>query len=178
VNAQNKWNLDASHSNVNFTVSHLVVSEVDGNFKIFNGDIVAKDDSFEDATINFNVDVASINTENKDRDAHLKSDDFFNAEKFPKMSFKSSAFKKVNGNKYVLKGFLTIRDVTKPVSFDVTFGGVVKDPWGNTKAGFKATTTISRSAYKLLWNKTIETGGAVVGDEVTITVKTEFAKAK
>jgi polyisoprenoid-binding protein YceI len=105
VNAQNKWNLDASHSNVNFTVSHLVVSEVDGNFKIFNGDIVAKDDSFEDATINFNVDVASINTENKDRDAHLKSDDFFNAEKFPKMSFKSSAFKKVNGNKYVLKDF-------------------------------------------------------------------------
>lgn len=178
VNAQNKWTLDASHSNVNFTVTHLVISEVDGNFKLFNGDILAKDDTFEDAAINFNVDISSINTENKDRDAHLKSDDFFNAEKFPKMSFKSTSFKKVSGNKYVLKGILTIRDVSKPVSFDVTFGGTVKDPWGNTKAGFKASTTIKRSEYKLLWNKTIETGGAVVGDEVFINVKTEFTKAK
>jgi polyisoprenoid-binding protein YceI len=178
VNAQNKWGLDASHSNVNFTVTHLVISEVDGNFKLFNGDILAKDDTFEDAAINFNVDISSINTENKDRDAHLKSDDFFNAEKFPKMSFKSTSFKKVGGNKYVLKGILTIRDVSKPVSFDVTFGGTVKDPWGNTKAGFKASTTIKRSEYKLLWNKTIETGGAVVGDEVFINVKTEFTKAK
>ena len=177
-NAQVNWSLDASHSGVKFSVTHLVVSEVEGSFKIFNGSVTSKDDAFEGATADFTIDIASINTDNADRDNHLRGDDFFNAEKYPKATFKSTSFKKVKGNKYELKGNLTIRDVTKPVTFDVTFGGTVKDPWGNTKAGFKATTTIKRLEYGLKWNSMIETGGAVVSDEVAITVNLELKKAK
>ena len=176
VSAQNKWTLDASHSNVKFSVTHLVVSDVEGSFKMFNGDVTSKDDSFQDAVINFTVDVSSINTDDADRDKHLLADDFFNAEKYPKMVFKSTSFKKVSGNKYKLTGNLTIRDVTKAVTFDVTFGGVVKDPWGNTKAGLKATSKINRSEYKLNWNKILEGGGAVVSDEVSITINAELKK--
>ena len=112
VNAQSKWNVDASHSNVKFSVSHLVVSEVEGSFRVFDGTIDAPSDDFNNATINFTVDVASINTDNEKRDEHLKSDDFFNAAKYPKMTFKSTSFKKGKGNNYVLEGNLTIRDVT------------------------------------------------------------------
>jgi polyisoprenoid-binding protein YceI len=173
-----KWTVDASHSNVKFSVSHLVVSETEGYFKVFDGSIDAPTADFQNAKIDFSVDVNSVNTDNEMRDKHLKSDDFFNAEKFPKMTFKSTSFKKVKGNSYVLEGDLTIRDVTKKVKFNVTYGGSVVDPWGNTKAGFKTTTTISRKAYGLLWSKMTEAGGAVVGDEVTITLKLEFAKAK
>jgi polyisoprenoid-binding protein YceI len=176
--AQSVWTLDRSHSNLKFTVKHLVVSEVDGSFKIFDGSVKAKDDTFEGAEIEFVADVASVNTEDEKRDEHLKSDDFFNAEKYPKMKFTSKSFKKVNKNKYKLTGDLTIRDVTKTVTFDVVFGGVVKDPWGNTKAGFKAITTINRFDYNLKWNKLIEAGGAVVDKDVKITANIELAKAK
>ncbi|MBX2904625.1 MAG: polyisoprenoid-binding protein [Taibaiella sp.] len=178
VNAQSKWNVDASHSNVKFSVSHLVVSEVEGSFRKFDGTIDAPTDDFNNASINFTVDVASINTDNEKRDEHLKSDDFFNAEKYPKMVFKSTSFKKGKGNNYTLEGNLTIRDVTKKVKFNVTYGGTVKDPWGNTKAGFKTTATISRKEFGLKWNTLTEAGGAVVGDEVTMILKMEFGKAK
>lgn len=173
-----KWTVDASHSNVKFSVSHLVVSETEGYFKVFDGTIDAPTADFQNAKIDFSVDVNSVNTDNEMRDKHLKSDDFFNAEKFPKMTFKGTSFKKVKGNNYVLEGDLTIRDVTKKVKFNVTYGGTMVDPWGNTKAGFKTTTTISRKAYGLMWSKMTEAGGAVVGDEVTIILKLEFAKAK
>ncbi len=178
ASAQTKWNLDASHSNIKFAVKHLVVSEVEGSFKMFNGSVTAMDETFENGIADFTVDVASVNTDNADRDNHLKGDDFFNAEKYPKMTFKSKSFKKVKGNQYKLVGDLTIRDVTKTVTFDVTFGGVAKDPWGNTKAGFKGTTTIKRLDYKLTWNKLLETGGAVVSDDVVITVNIELNKSK
>jgi polyisoprenoid-binding protein YceI len=176
--AQSVWTLDRSHSNLKFTVTHLVVAEVDGSFKIFDGSVKAKDDTFEGAEIEFVADVASVNTEDEKRDEHLKSDDFFNAEKYPKMKFTSKSFKKVDKNKYKLTGDLTIRDVTKTVTFDVVFGGLIKDPWGNTKAGFKATTTINRFDYNLKWNKLIEAGGAVVDKDVKITANIELAKAK
>lgn len=175
---QVKWNLDNSHSSVRFTVTHLVISEVEGTFKTFTGSISAPKPDFTDASIDFTVDVNSINTDNEMRDNHLKAPDFFDAAKFPKMTFKSTSFKKVSGNKYELIGNLTIRDVTKSVKFDVTYGGTVKDPYGNTKAGFKAATTISRSAFGLTWNALTEAGGAVVSDEVAISVKLEFAQAK
>lgn len=178
VNAQSKWNVDASHSNVKFSVSHLVVSEVEGSFRKFDGTIESPSDDFNNANISFTVDVASINTDNEKRDEHLKSDDFFNAEKYPKMTFKSTSFKKGKGNHYTLEGNLTIRDVTKKMKFDVTYGGTIKDPWGNTKAGFKTTATISRKEFGLKWNNMMEAGGAVVGDEVTMTLKLEFGKAK
>jgi polyisoprenoid-binding protein YceI len=178
VNAQSKWNVDASHSNVKFSVSHLVVSEVEGSFRKFDGTIEAPTEDFNNAVINFTVDVASVNTDNEKRDEHLKSDDFFNAEKYPKMVFKSTSFKKGKGNNYTLEGNLTIRDVTKKVKMNVTYGGTVKDPWGNTKAGFKTTAAISRKEFGLKWNTMTEAGGAVVGDEVTIILKLEFGKAK
>ena len=173
-----KWTVDAGHSNVKFSVNHLVVSEMEGSFKKFDGTIEAPTEDFNNAQLNFTVDVNSINTENEMRDKHLKSDDFFNAEKFPQMTFKSTSFKKTKGNKYALEGNLTIRDVTKKVKFDVTYGGTMKDPYGNIKAGFKTTGTISRKEYGLKWSAMTEAGGAVVGDEVTMILKFEMAKAK
>jgi polyisoprenoid-binding protein YceI len=175
---QTKWNVDNAHSSVRFTVTHLVISEVEGAFKVYNGSISATKPDFVDAVIDYTVDVTSINTDNDMRDKHLKGADFFDADKFPKMTFKSTSFKKVAGNKYELLGNLTIRDVTKPVKFDVTYGGTVKDPYGNIKAGFKATGTISRSEYGLKWSALTEAGGAVVGDEVSIALRLEFAQAK
>lgn len=170
------WALDAAHSNVKFTVSHLVISEVDGHFKMFDGKMTNSKADFTDAQMEFTVDVASINTDNSMRDDHLKSDDFFNAAKFPKMKFVSKSFKKISGNKYELSGDLTIRDVTKPVTFAVNYGGVVKDPYGNIKAGFKAKSSINRKTFGLKWSAVTEAGGAVVGDDVDINLNIQLAK--
>lgn len=172
------WKLDNLHSNVKFTVTHLVISEVDGSFKTFDGSISTTKDDFSDANINFTVDVASINTDNTSRDGHLKGDDFFNAETYPKMTFKSTSFKKKSGNQYTLTGDLTIRNVTKKVTFDVKYGGTAKDGYGNTKAGFKATGKINRLEYGLKWNTLTEAGGAVVGKDVSILLNLEFALSK
>ena len=176
--AQTKWNVDVAHSNVKFTVVHLVISEVEGAFNTFNGSMTSTKPDFAESTIEFTVDVNSINTNNEMRDTHLKSDDFFNAEKYPKMKFKSTSFKKVSGNKYLLIGNLTLRDVTKSVKFNVTYGGTAKDGYGNTKAGFKASTVINRFDYGLKWNALTEAGGATVGKNVTIDLRLEFAQAK
>jgi polyisoprenoid-binding protein YceI len=172
------WNVDKMHSAVKFSVSHLVISEVDGSFKIFDGNMVATKEDFTDAKINFTVDVNSINTDNANRDGHLKSDDFFNAEKYPNMTFASTSFKKKSGSAYELTGDLTIRDVTKKVTFAVKYGGTTKDPYGNTKAGFKATGTINRLQYGLKWNTLTEAGGAVVGADIDLTINLEMALAK
>jgi polyisoprenoid-binding protein YceI len=172
------WNLDKTHSSVKFSVDHLVISEVEGNFKMFEGSMKDAGTDFSGAKINFTVDVNSINTDDEKRDGHLKGADFFDAEKFPQMKFVSSNFKKVAEKKYLLQGDLTIRDVTKKVNLMVNYGGTTKDPWGNIKAGFKATTKISRKDYGLKWNTLTEAGGAVVGDEVRIQVNVEFAQAK
>ena len=176
--AQTKWNVDVAHSNVKFTVVHLVISDVEGSFNTFNGSMTSTKPDFAESTIEFTVDVNSINTNNEMRDTHLKSDDFFNAEKYPKMKFKSTSFKKVSGNKYLLIGNLTLRDVTKSVKFNVTYGGTAKDGYGNTKAGFKASTVINRFDYGLKWNALTEAGGATVGKNVTIDLRLEFAQAK
>jgi polyisoprenoid-binding protein YceI len=176
--AQTKWNVDPVHSTVKFSVTHLVISEVEGNFKKFDGNFTSSKPDFTDASIRFVIDVNSINTDNDMRDKHLKSDDFFNAEKYPQMVFQSSAFKKVAANKYALYGNMTIRNVTKPVKFDVTYGGTAKDAYGNMKAGFKATTVINRFDYDLKWNALTEAGGATVGKDITINLNLEFAQAK
>jgi polyisoprenoid-binding protein YceI len=178
ASAQTKWNVDNTHSSVKFTVTHLVISEVEGSFKTFTGNISSANPDFTDAAIDFTVDVNSINTDNEMRDKHLKSPDFFDTEKFGQMTFKSTSFKKVDENKYKLVGNLTIKDVTKSVTFDVTYGGTAKDPWGNTKAGFKASTTIDRFDYGLKWNAATEAGGAVVSKEVAIQVRMELTQAK
>jgi polyisoprenoid-binding protein YceI len=175
--AQTTWKLDNSHSSVKFSVVHLMVSETEGNFKGFDGTLSSKNADFTDADITFTVDVKTINTDNEMRDKHLQGDDFFNAEKFPQMKFKGTSFKKVSGNKYVLEGELTIRDVTKKVKFDVIYRGTQKDPYGNTKAGFKATGSINRLEYGLKWNVMTESV-SVVADEVSIVINLEFAQAK
>lgn len=172
-----KWTVDKAHSNVKFTVTHLVVSEVEGSFKLFDGEMENSKADLSDAKINFTVDVNSINTDNEKRDGHLKSDDFFAADKFPQMKFTSTSMKTVGDNKYKLAGDLTIRDVTKPVVFDVIYGGSVA-AMGTTKLGFKAKTTINRFDYNLKWDKATEGGGLVVSKEVNILVNVELNKAK
>lgn len=173
--ALTKWTIDKAHSNVKFTVTHMVVTETEGNFKIFDGSMEHTKPDFSDAKVAFTVDVSSINTENDNRDKHLKSDDFFNAEKYPSMKFVSTSFTPIGGNKYTLVGNLTIRDVTKPVTFDVTYGGSVNDK-GGVKSGFKATATINRFDYNLKWDKATEAGGLIVSKEVDITVNVELKK--
>lgn len=176
--AQTTWNVDRSHSNVKFTVTHMIVSEVDGAFKVFNGSVKAKDDTFADAQVEFSIDVASINTDNENRDKHLKGDDFFNAEKYPQAKFVGKSFKANGQGKFTLTGDLTIRDVTKTVTWDVSFGGTTKAGKDGMKAGFKATTTIDRLEYGLKWNRLMEAGGAVVSKEVKVTINLELDKAK
>ncbi|MFA5804704.1 MAG: YceI family protein [Melioribacteraceae bacterium] len=176
VNAQTKWTIDNAHSKVQFSVTHLIISEVTGQFKSFDGNIESFKDDFSDAKIDFSADIASINTDNEKRDAHLKSDDFFNAEKFPKMIFKGKSLKKIDGKNYKLVGDLTIRDVTKEVTLDVVYNGTVQ-AWGQTKAGFKIKGEVNRFDYNLKWNTLIEAGGAVVGKTVYFIVDLELQKS-
>jgi polyisoprenoid-binding protein YceI len=172
------WNVDKTHSTVKFSVSHLVISEVEGSFKVYDGAISSSNEDFSNAQIDFAIDVASINTDNEMRDGHLKSDDFFNATSYPKMTFKSTSFKKKSGNKYELEGDLTIRSTTKKIKFEVTYGGTAKDGYGNTKAGFKAMGNINRFDYGLKWNVLTEAGGATVGKDIKIVLNLEFALKK
>ncbi|SMC69287.1 YceI family protein [Pedobacter africanus] len=172
--AQTKWTVDPMHSFVNFSVRHMGISFVDGSFKKFDGSVTAAKADLTDAKINFTVDVNSITTGVDMRDNHLKTDDFFNAEKFPAMTFEGSSFKKLKGNNYALNGKLTIRDVTKDVIFNVVYGGTAKDQQGNTKAGFTATTTVNRLDYNIKYDPT----GAGVGKEVKVILNLEFVQAK
>lgn len=174
--AQSTWKVDPVHSTLGFSVTHLVISETEGQFKVYEGTIESKKDDFTDARIVFTVDAKSIDTGNEKRDEHLRSEDFFHVEKFPHLTFKSVSFKKVNGNKYILEGDLTIRDVTKRVKFDVVYNGQTKSPWGQTVAGFRATSVINRIDFGLKWNKALETGGWLVGEDVQINLKLEFIK--
>ncbi len=178
--AQTNWKVDNSHSKMGFSVTHLMISETEGKFKLYEGKVSSiSETDFTNASIEFTVDVNSINTDDEKRDAHLKSDDFFNAEKFPKMTFKSTSMKpgKTKGI-YVIEGELTIRDVTKKVKFTaVSNGKTVKDPWGMTRAGFKVTGKINRMDYNLKWNAALEAGGVVVSEEVNISLNIELIKA-
>ncbi|MEP6512662.1 MAG: YceI family protein [Parafilimonas sp.] len=170
------WKADKVHSMVKFSVTHLLVSEVDGSFKLFEGTMETSKPDFSDAKINFTVDINSLSTDNENRDSHLKSDDFFNAEKYPSIKFEGTSFTPLGENKYKLEGNLTIRDVTKPVTFDVVYGGMA-NAMGSTRAGFKAKTTINRFDYNLKWDKATEAGGLVVSKEVDITVNVEMVKS-
>lgn len=178
--AQTNWKMDNSHSKVAFAVEHMMVAETEGKFKLYEAKVSSKSESdFTEATIEFSIDVNSINTDDENRDKHLKSDDFFNAEKFPKITFKSNGLKKTKeANVYELTGDLTIRDVTKKVTFNVRhIGKNVKDPWGNVRTGFVVYGTINRMDYNLKWNKAIEAGGVVVGENVKINTVIELIKA-
>jgi polyisoprenoid-binding protein YceI len=170
------WKLDKVHSNVLFTVRHLVISEVTGKFKDFDVTLKAPEKDFFDASVQAVITTASIDTENENRDNHLRSDDFFNAQQFPEMTFVSTSMKKISDTEYVLSGNLTIRDVTKPVTFNVTYLGMIEAGQFGTRTGWKATTTVNRFDYNLKWDRTIEAGGLVVGKDVTILLNLEFSK--
>ncbi len=178
VQAQTKWNLDPAHSKIGFSVTHLVISEVEGDFKKYEADITSSKEDFSDLAVTLKIDAASINTENEKRDEHLRAEDFFHTSQYPEIIFKSKSFKKTGKNKYKLTGDFTMRGVTKHISLDVVHNGTVVDPWGNTKAGFKLTGKINRFDYGLKWNNVIEAGGAVVGKEVRFNINIQIAKSK
>jgi polyisoprenoid-binding protein YceI len=173
-----KWSIDPAHTEIIFKAKHLVISSVSGKFNEFYGDVETEGDNFENAQAEFIAKVASITTGNNDRDNHLKSDDFFNAEKYPELKFKSTSIKKVGDEEYKMKGDLTIRDITKPIELDVLFGGIVDDPYGNTKAGFEITGNVSRKEYGLKWNAVTEAGSVVVGDKIKIGLNVQVSKEK
>ncbi|MGI4751131.1 MAG: YceI family protein [Janthinobacterium lividum] len=170
-----KWILDPMHSEVTFKIKHLVISNVTGFFKKFEGTCEAPSDDFQGAEIDFSLDVDSIDTNQEQRDVHLKSPEFFNAEEFPKITFKSTSFIK-SGDDYDLNGNLTIRDITKPVTLKVEFGGTAADFYGNLKAGFEVTGKISRKEFGLTWDGITEAGSIVLGDDVKLSINAQFAK--
>jgi len=170
------WVLDPTHSEVQFKVKHLVISTVTGNFRHFDGKAVSTEDGFENAEIEFTIDVNSIDTNQDQRDTHLKSADFFDAENHPKIIFKSSSFKSTGEDKYKLIGDLTIRETTKQIELDVEYGGTATDFYGNVKAGFEVSGKISRKEYGLLWSGITEAGTIVVGDEVKLLLSVQFVK--
>lgn len=178
ASAQTTWNIDNAHSNIRFTIAHMVISEVEGTFSTFAGSVNQTAADFTKADFNINIDVASVDTDNAKRDNHLKSVDFFDVENYPNITFKSTSVVKKDKNNYTLKGALTIHGVTKPISFDLLFNGTIKDPWGGTRAAFKASGSISRADYGLKYNSVMDNGGVVIGDEVSFSIKLETVKAK
>jgi polyisoprenoid-binding protein YceI len=175
--AQISWEMDKVHSAVKFGVSHLVIATVEGNFKEFNSKLTTKADGSLDK-IEADIKTSSVNTENEQRDNHLKSDDFFSSAKFPDMTFVSTSIKKVGKDNYKVTGDLTIRGVTKSVVLDTKHNGTIKDPWGNTRSGWTASGKINRFDFGLAWSKALEAGGLVVGKEVTISINAEFSVKK
>jgi len=172
-----KWGFDPVHTEIAFKVKHLMISNVKGIFKEYDASIYTTGEDFLTAEIDFWLNPASIDTGAPDRDNHLKSADFFDVENFKQISFKGNTFEKVdNDGSYTMYGDLTIKDITKQIKLDVEFGGVVKDPWGNVKAGFTLNGKINRKDWGLVWNAALEAGGVLVGDEVRISCEVELAK--
>jgi polyisoprenoid-binding protein YceI len=163
-----KWVLDPTHSEIQFKVKHLMITTVTGYFREFSALAESDGDDFSNAKISFEAKTASIDTNNADRDNHLKSADFFEAEKYPVLKFRSTSMQKAGDGSFKLGGDMTIKDVTKPVTLDVEFGGIMKDPWGNQKAGFSLSGKINRKDWGLNWNAALEAGGVLVSDEVRI----------
>lgn len=171
-----KWSIDPTHSEITFKVKHLVISTVTGTFNSFDGTLEAENDEFENSQISFEADINSIDTNNSDRDTHLKSDDFFNAAEHPKMTFESTSFTKTGDDEYKLVGNLTIRGNTKEITLNATYGGTVVDPYGQTKAGFEVSGKINRKEFGLKWSAVTEAGSVVVSDEVKLLMSVQFVK--
>jgi polyisoprenoid-binding protein YceI len=172
------WKLDPSHSEVSFTVKHLMISKVRGTFDSFDVTIVSADD-VRDSTITASIDIASVNTKSEARDAHLRTSDFFQADEHPTMTFNSTSFDgdATNGT-FTVVGNLTLRGITREVTLAGEFGGVITDDYGNTKAGATATTKINRQDFGVAWNAAVEAGGMTLGDEVTITLDIQVVLEK
>jgi len=170
------WKIDPAHSEINFTVRHMMISNVRGRFEKFSGTVDFVEDNPTQSTVDVQIEAASINTKESARDAHLKSPDFFNVEQYPYLIFKGKKAELLDANHGRITGDLTIRDVTKEVVLDVEYAGQAKNPWGMVSAGFSASTTINRKDWGLTWNVGLETGGVLVSDEVKISIEVEIVK--
>ncbi len=174
--ATTKWAIDPTHSEIHFKVKHLMITTVTGSFKNFTAAAETDSEDFSNAAISFSADTTSVDTGSEQRDGHLKSADFFDAEKFPKLSFISTSYTKKGDNEFALTGDLTIKDITKPVTLTVEFGGVAKDPWGNTKAGFTLSGKINRKDFGLSWNAATEAGGLLVSEDVKLLAEIQLVR--
>jgi polyisoprenoid-binding protein YceI len=170
------YKIDAAHSEITFKVKHMMITNVSGNFTKFDATMESDAADFSDAKISFEADVNSITTNNEQRDGHLKSDDFFAADKFPKLSFQSKSFVKKDDQNYTLTGDLTIRDTTKTVDLAVEYGGTATDPYGQVKSGFEINGKINRKEYGLSWGAVTEAGGVMVSDEVKLHLNVQMIK--
>lgn len=170
------YKIDASHSEVTFKVKHLMITNVTGNFTKYDATMESSAADFSDAKISFETEVDSISTNNEQRDGHLKGDDFFAAEKFPKILFRSTSLDKKGTDEYILKGDLTIRDITKPVELTVEYGGTATDPYGQVKSGFEVKGKINRKDFGLTWGGLTEAGGVILSDEIKIDAQVQMIK--
>lgn len=171
-----KWIVDPTHSAIEFSVKHMMIAKVKGSFNKFEASILANPSDLTTAEIDFTVDVSSIDTRNADRDNHLRSADFFDVEKNPTLTFKSTKIVKTDEDEYDVTGNVTLNGVTQEETFNITFEGQGKDPWGNEKAGFSGKGKVKRSDYGLTYNAALETGGVLIGDQITLTIEIEAAK--
>jgi polyisoprenoid-binding protein YceI len=171
------WTLDPTHSQAEFGVRHLMISTVKGHFRDLSGAVTVEDGDLTTAQIDVTIQAASIDTRVGQRDDHLRSADFFDVERFPALTFHSTAVERVADDRYRVAGDLTIRDVTRPVTLDVQGLGSVRDPWGSERTGYTATSRINRKDFGLNWNKALETGGFVVGDDVRIDIEVELVRS-
>ncbi len=170
------WKIDASHSQIEFTVKHMMIATVRGRFGSFDGTVTVNPDNLLESGVEGWVETASVDTRDGNRDAHLRSADFFDAEKFPRMSFRSTKIEKAGDGEFKVTGDLTIKDTTRPVTFTVSDEGRGKDPWGNRRWGLSATATINRKDFGLNWNVALETGGWLVSDQVKIQAELEMVE--
>jgi len=173
-----EWTIDINHSYVGFTVTHMVITKVKGHFKNFDATLNFDGKNVDKGSVSMTVQMNSITTDNTNRDNHLKSPDFFDVEKYPTMTFTSKKITKGEDNKFTMVGDLTIKDVTKEVTFDCELNGVIQDPRGNTRAGFAAETTINRQDFHVSWDNKLKDGGLIVSDMVNITIEAEFIESK
>lgn len=171
------WNLDSTHSELEFKVKHMMISNVKGLFQDFEIQLEGNGEDLTSATIKAAIKTDSINTKNEQRDQHLKSGDFFDAANYPEIKFVSTSIVKKSEDEFAVTGDLTIKDVTKPITLDVDFGGIAIDPWGNSKAGYTFSGKINRSDFGLTWNAALETGGVMVSEEVKISGDIQFSKS-
>jgi len=171
------WNIDTTHSGINFSIRHMVVSKVRGRFARFSGTLALDEEDLTRSVVEATIDASSIDTGTGQRDDHLRSADFFDVARFPELRFRSTRIERLAEDRYRVAGDLTIRDVTRPVSLEVEYGGRARDPWGNERAGFIARTSLDRKDFGLRWNQALEAGGVLVGDRVDIELEVQAVKA-
>jgi polyisoprenoid-binding protein YceI len=171
-----QWKVDAMHSEVNFKVRHMMISNVSGNFKQFDGTAESEGDDFRTAKVDFTIQSASISTNNEQRDGHLQSPDFFDAAQYPEIKIKGSGMQKVDNENYTLNADVTMKGITNPVTFNVVYGGIDKDGYGQTKAGFTVTGKINRKEFGLTWSAVTEAGSIMVSDDVNLNAELQFVK--